>query len=85
MKPKDLSPEEQRAAEDALILLPRSIRDKLDKVAIKLHLAEWQALPMPDRGWLRDSPCESDEEIEAYRDHLTALVETHCGKSPDRL
>jgi len=85
VKPKDLSPAEQRAAEDALILLPRSIRDKLDKVAIKLHLAEWQTLPMPDREWLRDAPCQTGDEIDTYRTHLTVLVQTHCGKPPDQL
>lgn len=77
--------EEQRAAEERLELMSRAVRDKLDTVGIKLHLVEWQQLPMVNREALRDEPCSSADEIDRYRSALERMVETHCGKKPDRL
>jgi hypothetical protein len=76
---------EQRRLEDALELMPRSVRDKLDRVGIKLHLAEWQMLTLEERGRLRDQVCEGAGEIDRYRADLEALVRARCGKSADRL
>ena len=44
---------EQKALEEALELMPRGVRDKLDRVGIKLHLAEWEQLTMTEREQLR--------------------------------
>ncbi len=85
MKRRGTSPEEQRAAEAALTLMPRAVRDKLDAVGVKLHLAEWERLPVVDRQHLRDWDCGSVDEIDAYRERLIAVVRRHCGKDPDRL
>ena len=59
--------DEQRALEESLELMPRVVRDKLDRVGIKLHLAEWQMLAMVERERLRDQVCGTDAEAEAYR------------------
>ncbi len=77
--------QEQQAAEEALVLMPRSVRTKLDKVGIKLHLSEWQRLPLSDRERLRDEDCEHADQVRKYREDLHAMVEEHCGKKPDTL
>jgi hypothetical protein len=75
----------QRALEESLELMPRSVRDKLDRVEIKLHLAEWQQLTLEERERLRDQACDSSVEIERYREVLEEMVCLRCGKAPDRL
>jgi len=85
LKRRRTSGEEQRAAEAALTLMPRAVRDKLDAVGVKLHLAEWDRLPMVDRERLRDLDCASSDEIDRYRERLIAMLREHCGKDPDRL
>jgi hypothetical protein len=70
---------------DDLDLIPRSVRDKLDKVGIKLHLADWQRLSLDERRRLVDLPCAAPEEIERYRSDLDRLVSERAGRPPDRL
>jgi len=76
---------EQRRLEEVLELMPRSVRNKLDRVGIKLHLAEWSQLTLDERARLRDRACESRDEVDQYRTELEELVRVRCGKSADRL
>ena len=71
------------APEDELALMPRSLRDKLDRVGIKLHLAQWQLLSREERQRLVEQPCESADEIMRYRSDLTALIRQRTGREPD--
>jgi hypothetical protein len=71
--------------ETDLELIPRAVRDKLDRVGIKLHLREWQLLSLEDRRSLRDAPCASQTEADRYRDRLTQIVRARTGKAPERL
>ena len=70
---------------DDLGWIPRSVRDKLDQVGIKLHLKEWQALPLEDRRALCALPCRTAVEKKAFQEHLDALAVQHCGAPPGRL
>jgi hypothetical protein len=70
--------------DDDLTLMPRSVRDKLDRVGIKLHLQEWAMLSLEERRLLADAPCEGDD-IARYVMVLEAMVRARCGKAPDRL
>jgi hypothetical protein len=71
--------------DDDLALIPRSVRDKLDRVGIKLHLTEWELLTRAEREWLRDAPCGSGDEVEHFRAALDRLVRAQTGKPPQRL
>lgn len=71
--------------EDDLALIPRGVRDKLDRVGIKLHLKEWELLDRVEREWLRDAPCSSTEEIEHYRAEIDRLLTDRTGKPAQRL
>lgn len=68
-----------------LDLIPRSVRDKLDRVGIKLHLKEWQQLSLAERRQLCDSACDSPLQIEAYRHQLEEMVHRHTGRLPQPL
>ncbi len=77
--------QEQRDLEEALVLMSRSVRDKLDRVGIKLHLAEWQALTIEERTQLRDQACGSAPEIERYRSDLEKMVLARCDKAVSKI
>jgi hypothetical protein len=70
---------------DDLSLIPRSLRDKLDRVGIKLHLKEWELLTLAERRRLVDQPCASEAEVDRYRTELTALIRARTGHEPDRV
>jgi hypothetical protein len=71
--------------QESLELIPRAVRDKLDRVGIKLHLKDWQALPLAERVRLLDLPCGSAEEQERYRVELAALVLRLTGKPVEKM
>lgn len=70
---------------DDLTLIPRGVRDKLDRVGIKLHLREWDLLSQEERRLLRDGPCSHTEEIESYRRRLDEMIQRRTGRPPQRL
>lgn len=71
--------------DEDLTLMPRAVRDKLDRVGIKLHLREWARLSLAERRHLVAAACESDGERARYAADLDALVRARCGKAPDPL
>lgn len=71
-------------AED-LALMPRSVREKLDRARIKLHLRQWQQLSLEERRHLCDEPCDSREDVMRYRDALIAMVRRRTGDAPDEI
>lgn len=70
---------------DDLELMPRGVRDKLDRVGIKLHLREWALLTLDERRWLVAEPCASDAEAARYAAAIDALVVRYTGKAAERL
>jgi hypothetical protein len=70
---------------DDLDLIPRIVRDKLDRVGVKLHLHDWQSLSLAERQQLRDQPCESPADEERYRADLEEMVRRRTGKEIEPL
>ena len=70
---------------DDLDWIPRPVRDKLDRVGIKLHLKEWQALPLEGRRALCALACQTLAEKKAFQERLDALALQYCGVLPRRL
>jgi len=70
---------------DDLSLIPRGLRDKLDRVGIKLHLKEWETFSLAERRDLIAAPCESPADIERFRAALSALIRRRAGHEPDLL
>jgi hypothetical protein len=71
--------------QDDLKLIPRSVRDKLDRVGIKLHLRDWQQLSAEERRGLVDDPCESSDQVARYRQTLEELIPRRTGGAPEYL
>lgn len=67
-----------------LELIPRGVRDKLDRVRIKLHLKDWQAFSLVERQQLCDWPCDTAAERAVYAAEVERLVR-RTGTVPDRL
>jgi len=72
-------------ADTNLELMPRAVRDKLDRVRLKVHLKEWQALSLAERARLRDLPCSTEAELQAYAVEVDALVRRVTGKPTEKL
>ena len=71
--------------EKELELIPRSVRDKLDAVEIKLHLHQWQALSLAERRTLRSRACDTPAEKQFYAAELERAVFAATGKLPQRM
>lgn len=71
--------------QEDLELMPRSVRDKLDRVGIKLHLRDWQKLSLSERQDLVRRPCESSDEAELYRRNLEDMIRRRTGNAPEYL
>ena len=65
-----------------LEFIPRAVRDKLDRVAIKLHLAQWQALTLEERRELYEMPCTGSEEISKFRPTRCTRLATVWSATP---
>jgi hypothetical protein len=65
-----------------LSLIPLSIRYKLDRAEIKLHLTQWQKISLDDRQRLLDTPCGTATEVIAYRALLLELIERYFSAPP---
>lgn len=65
-----------------LSLIPLSIRYKLDRAEIKLHLAQWQRISLDDRQRLLKTSCDSATEVEAYRAVLVEIIERYFSAPP---
>jgi len=72
-------------ADDDLVLMPRAVRDKLDRVGIKLHLREWKLLTLAERRALVEGACDAAAEVARYAAAVQALVLARTGKPADRL
>lgn len=65
-----------------LSLIPLSIRYKLDRAEIKLHLSQWQKFSIDDRQRLLETPCSTAIEVAAYRALLLEIIERYFSEPP---
>jgi len=77
--------QDDAAAGDGLELMPRSVRHKLDRVGLKVHLRDWQALSPAERVRLRDFACDSEAAAQAYAALVNELVARATGHAPEPL
>lgn len=62
------------AEQELLTWIPEEVRKKLDRAGVKLHLAQWQALPVVERARLTEIPCETPEEAALFRTYLQNVL-----------
>jgi hypothetical protein len=60
--------------DEDLTWIPNTVRAKLDRTGVRIHLADWQRLSPADRRELIATPCETPEEVAAFRARLAELV-----------
>jgi hypothetical protein len=65
--------------------IPMQVRYKLDTCGIKLKLQHWLSFSNGDRQKLIDRPCETDREIEDYRQNLRSQVFAYFNTYPSDL
>ena len=61
------------------------VRYKLDTCGIKLKLQHWYSFSLEQRQHLIDLPCDTELEINAYRETLRSLVFAHFQAYPQDL
>jgi hypothetical protein len=67
---------------DGLRCIPIIVRFKLDKVGIKLPLADWCRFNESERVYLADLPVDRTREQEVYREYLLGLLSRYSGAEP---
>ena len=71
------------AEQDELEFIPRSVRDKLDRIGVKLHLKDWQSFSLVERRHLCDEACKSPAEVASYGAGLAQLIRRRTGRPPE--
>jgi hypothetical protein len=64
---------------DSLRCIPMKVRMKLDTCGVKLKLTHWNQFAHDERQALITMPCQTPEEIQAYRNFLQQLVIAKTG------
>lgn len=64
---------------DSLRCIPMQVRYKLDTCGVKLKLSHWLHFTPTERQAIVDAPCETDSEIENYRNLVQQIVTQHTG------
>lgn len=65
--------------------IPMVARLKLDLAGLKLTLKTWTRLPEAERRHLVERPCDTADQIAAFRDRLLESVGAHGGDPPSPL
>jgi hypothetical protein len=64
---------------ESLRCIPMQVRYKLDTCGIKLKLAQWNRFSQTECQSLVERPCETEAEVQSYRQFLQALVLQRTG------
>jgi hypothetical protein len=70
---------------DSLRCIPMQVRLKLDTCGIKLKLPQWHRFSDQERQTLVDLPCETELEVQAYRQLLQRLILERTGEAATEL
>jgi len=70
---------------ESLRCIPMQVRWKLDTCGVKLKLSHWHQFSQSERQQLVEMPCQTPQEVQAYRHALHHLVLEHTGSRPSEL
>ncbi len=65
--------------------VPMTVRRKLDRIGLKVHLAQWQALSQGERLAVCHLPAQDADECEALRTFIVESVKRTSGEEPKDL
>ena len=57
-----------------LVWIPRGVRSNLDRAGLRIHLVDWQRLPIEERRALASWPEDAAADIAAFRARVLSLV-----------
>jgi hypothetical protein len=69
----------------SLDCVPMTVRRKLDRVGLKVHLAQWQGLGQGERLAICHLPADQPDECEAMRTFIVEAVKRTSGAEPKDL
>ena len=69
----------------SLRCIPMAVRFKLDYCGIKLSLRQWSRFTREERDRVLQLPCETPDQIEAYRLTLEELIHLRSAQPPEHL
>lgn len=70
---------------ESLRCIPMQVRYQLDTCGIKLKLHQWNQFDDRDHQTLVEMPCESQSEIQTYREFLCTLIQNRTGETAQEL
>lgn len=70
---------------ESLRCIPMQVRYKLDTCGVKLKLPDWNRFLQVERQQLVELPCETETELQTYREMVHQLVAGHGGDRPSDL
>ena len=70
---------------ESLRCIPMQVRYKLDTCGVKLKLPDWNQFSQAERQQLIELPCETETEVQTYREVVHQLVAKHGGDRPSDL
>jgi hypothetical protein len=70
---------------ESLRCIPMQVRYKLDTCGVKLKLPDWNRFSQAERQKLVELPCETEAEVQTYREIVHQLVTLHGGDRPSDL
>ena len=65
----------------SLRCIPMQVRYKLDLCGIKLKLPQWNQFSQSNRQILLDLPCQTDQQVQIYRQTLQELIAKTTGET----
>src|SRR5260370_39398852 len=65
--------------------VPMTVRRKLDRIGLKVHLDQWQALGQGERLAICHLPADQPDECDAVRSFITEAVKRVSGVEPKEL
>ncbi|GET35480.1 nitrate reductase associated protein [Microseira wollei] len=70
---------------ESLRCIPMQVRYKLDTCGVKLKLPDWNRFSKVERQQLVELPCETETEVQTYREMVHQLVAEHGSDRPSDL
>jgi hypothetical protein len=67
---------------ETLSCLPMTVKENLDRAALKVSHKQWLALELSERQLIRDLPGDTDSQLRELSDLVHRLVLQRCGEKP---
>jgi hypothetical protein len=70
---------------ETLSCVPMTVREKLDRAAIKISHQQWLALELSERQMIRELPVDTDQQLSELSALINRFVRERCGATPSMM